>query len=389
MVHMIPDQIRSEVRSPAERRLYEMFRAQLSVEWTVFHHVPWQIRDLRGDARDGEADFVIVHPEHGILVLEVKGGSIRYDGESGRWYSNTYQIKDPFDQVRDCMYSLLRVLQEQPYWHSRWVTIGYAVAFPDVVVAQHMLRPDAPRNIILDMNQARNVTQWLIDVLRYYRRQERGGEVLGQFGIKELVRLLSPSITLRPLLKNEIEEEAKVLLEVTQQQYSLLDFLGRHRRVAISGCAGSGKTLLAVEKARRLSQLGFRVLITCFNRNLGEFLRADLDDNTDILVEHFHGLCTKLARQAGLATNKEYGVNQQTYFDSDLPTLLVEAADKLDWHVDAVIVDEGQDFRENWLIALQCLLQDTENGIFYIFYDDNQNLYQPNQKSHWRQHPFH
>ena len=185
---MIPDQIRSEVKSPAERRLYEMFRVQLSDEWTVFHHVPWQVRDLRGGARDGEADFVIAHPEHGLLVLEVKGGNIRYDGEIGRWYSNNYQIKDPFDQVRDCMYSLLRVLQEQPYWHSRWITMGYAVAFPDVIVAQHMLRPDAPRNIIMDMSQARNATQWLIDVLRYYSRQERSDEVLGQFGIKTFSR---------------------------------------------------------------------------------------------------------------------------------------------------------------------------------------------------------
>src|SRR5207247_660554 len=51
----------------------------------------------------------------------------------------------------------------------------------------------------------------------------------------------------------------------------------------------------------------------------------------------------------------------------------------LDWHVDAVIVDEGQDFRENWWLSLQCLLRDSDNGILYIFYDDNQNLYQPNQ----------
>src|SRR5438046_7289622 len=99
MVHIIVDHIGSEVKSPAERRLYEMFRVQLSDEWTVFHHVPWQIRDLQGGARDGEADFVIAHPDQGILILEVKGGNIRYDGATKQWYSNDYEIKDPFDQV--------------------------------------------------------------------------------------------------------------------------------------------------------------------------------------------------------------------------------------------------------------------------------------------------
>ena len=63
MACMIPDQIRSDVKSPAERRLYESFRTQLSDEWKVFHHVPWQIRDLRSGAQDGEADFVIAHPD--------------------------------------------------------------------------------------------------------------------------------------------------------------------------------------------------------------------------------------------------------------------------------------------------------------------------------------
>jgi len=53
----------------------------------------------------------------------------------------------------------------------------------------------------------------------------------------------------------------------------------------------------------------------------------------------------------------------------------VEAADILNWHVDAVIVDEGQDFREEWWLALRYLLNDPDSGIFYVFFDDHQNLY--------------
>lgn len=385
---MIPEQIRSDVKSFAERRLYEAFRAQLSDEWTVFHHVPWQVRDLKGGARDGEADFVIAHPDHGILVLEVKGGNIRYDGTTAQWYSNEHKIKDPFEQAREGKYSLLRLLQEQPYWASHWVSMGYAVAFPDVLITQERLRPDVTREIVMDVNQSRDVLKWLKSVFLYWGGKDGRKGAPGPTGLRELENLLNPSITLKPLLSTAIEEEAQELLRLTQQQFILLDFLGRHRRAAVSGCAGSGKTLLAVEKARRLSQQGFQVLLTCFNRNLAEFLRASISDYPSITVHSFHGLCVELTRQAGLSAKREQTMKESDYYDNVLPACLVEAADKLNWHVDALIVDEGQDFRENWWVSLQYLLNDPDHGIFYIFFDENQNLYRPDHRIPLETAPF-
>ena len=86
-----------------------------------------------------------------MLVIEVKGGRITYDGGAGQWHSNEFSIKDPFEQARGNKYSLLAKLKDLPYWRERWLTIGHAVAFPDVVV-NHDLRLDAPQAIILDAN---------------------------------------------------------------------------------------------------------------------------------------------------------------------------------------------------------------------------------------------
>ncbi len=83
MAKMIPFPIRRDVKSPAERRLYDLFKDQLSADWTIFHNIPWQTRDVRYGAKDGETDFVLAHPDYGILMLEVKGGQVRYDGSSG------------------------------------------------------------------------------------------------------------------------------------------------------------------------------------------------------------------------------------------------------------------------------------------------------------------
>jgi hypothetical protein len=115
MAKMFPDKLRSDIKSDAEKRLYQALKEQLSDQFIVFHSVSWQVQNLNNGARDGETDFVIVCPNLGILILEVKGGTIRYDGEADRWYSNHHPIKDPFKQACESKHSLLSLLKEKPF----------------------------------------------------------------------------------------------------------------------------------------------------------------------------------------------------------------------------------------------------------------------------------
>lgn len=135
--------------------------------------------------------------------------------------------------------------------------------------------------------------------------------------------------------------------------------------------------MLAVEKARRLSQQGFDVLITCFNRNLAQFLTACLEGQERIAVGSFHSICTELVKQARLGLPPAR--NPDEYFRETLPQPMIDALSQLgDRHrFDAIIVDEGQDFHENYWIALEYMLRDQDNGILFVFYDDNQALYNP------------
>lgn len=374
MVRMIPDRLRADTKSHAEQTLYQAFGEQLLAPFVVFHQVPWQHRDLRSGARDGEADFVIAHPDLGILILEVKGGQIQYDGASDRWFSNQHEINDPFRQARESKHSLLSFLKERSFWRNRWITIGDAVAFPDVVVPQGMLRPDAHRACVLDKTDLNDLSGWVQHAFTHFAGQDATRGAPSRQGIDDLRQLLSPSLDLRPLLGVAIAEESQEFIRLTENQFRLLRFIGRERQAAISGCAGSGKTLLAVEKARRLSQQGLKVLLTCYNVNLAEFLRAELSDHPNIHVAHFHGLCEDLARQASIKPSPR-SQRDRAFFDTEAPELLGRAADMLDWRVDALIVDEGQDFQEHWWLALRLLLHDPDHGFFYVFFDDNQNLY--------------
>jgi hypothetical protein len=369
MARMHPDPIRPDTKSNAERRLYEGLAEQLPDDFAIFHSVAWQVRDQQTGVADGETDFVIAHPNAGILILEVKGGRIRYDGPTEQWFSNQYAIKDPFKQGRTAKYSLLDKLKEIPYWRNRWITVGYAVAFPDVDVKQD-LRLDALRELILDATDMTSLKTWIERAMEYLRGRRPDDSPLSRVGVEELERLLSPSWELQSLLSTEIAEEEQEIVQLTEEQFVMLDFLARHRRVAISGCAGSGKTTLAYEKARRLADQNFDVLLTCFNKALAEFLSAE-NALPNLEIANFHHLADEFVQRAGLPT----GPYNSEYFDEILPERLMEAIDILGQQFDAIIVDEGQDFKDNWWIPLQCLLHQPSSGILYVFFDDNQNIY--------------
>jgi superfamily I DNA/RNA helicase len=180
-------------------------------------------------------------------------------------------------------------------------------------------------------------------------------------------------------------QEHEQLIRLTKQRYMILDVLNRHRRAAISGCAGSGKTMLAVEKATRLARQGFRVLLTCFNRHLAADLRARLKPSPGLDIANFHALCYDLAQRTGMLPVKK---DNDTFFNRQLPEALMDAADALDVRYDAIVVDEGQDFRDEWWIPLQTLLHDPDGGILYIFFDNNQRLYVPSGSFPIQQPPY-
>lgn len=377
MARMYPNQCDSSTRSSAERRLYDAFRERLDDSYIVFHHVAWLSLDRRKQPRDGEADFVLVHPKRGILILEVKGGGIRRIPRANTWITIDAQgyeevIRNPVEQAKDSKFTLLTQLRTML---SRYITIGHAVAFPDIIVTATHLGTDLPREIILDAINMVDIATWVEQTFAYWNGTGLAEEGQpGTEGVQALISLLGKQWELRPALWGQFVAEDEQLVRLTEEQYSVLDGLNRHRRMVISGFAGSGKTMIAVEKATRLAQQGFRVLLVCYNRFLARDLQQRLQKQERLSIHTFHELCVTLVEQAGIRFQEEV-MRAANWYDQILPNALLEALDHLEMRFDAIIVDEGQDFLEGWWTPLQLLLQDPDQDVFYILYDDNQCIY--------------
>lgn len=380
MAYMYPERLSQWVlndpKRSAERKVYDALSV-LSKKYLVFYSVSWQSRDPKLGVKDGEADFVVVHPDQGILILEVKGGEISYKADTEEWFSKDrygvlHEIKDPVEQARKSRYELLAKLQDLPEWGTRWSTIGHAVVFPDIVLKEASFKPDLSADIVIDHKKLADIGSALDQVFAYYRADYSNGGALGYERLEMVTNLLGRSFELRTPLGVDLDYEENQLVQLTEQQMRILGFLGRRRRAAIKGCAGSGKTMLAVEKATRLANQGFDVLLTCFNYALARDLQNRVPENVTVL--HFHGLCREMANEVGFGITSY--ANEEEYYSKVLPEALLEAAEKTGPMYDAIVIDEGQDFQENWLAILSLLLRDEKTGIFFVFFDDNQNLYQ-------------
>jgi AAA domain len=377
MARMIPESCDETTESPAERRLFERIRDTTGDELVAFHSVAWLVR-ARGRPRQGEADFVLAHPEYGAVAVEVKGGGIRYDATTGKWCSagrdREVFIKDPARQAQNAMFRLRDLMTRSARGGGQGVALGSAVCFPDTRVDARSLRVDLPREIVIDHRDLRKLEARLDALFRYWY-DAKDDQPLGADGIERLERLLANSFQLRAPLGYEYEEEERELLRLTEQQYRVLDMLARHTRVAIAGCAGSGKTFLAAEKARRLAEQGFRVLLVCFNRFLAEHLRQGVADVDEIDAFSYDALALSIVREAGADFPAEPPEGDQGEYWRSLRHAFADCVEVAAGRYGALIVDEAQDFQEDWWLPLQLMLEDPDRSPLYVFFDDNQRIF--------------
>ncbi|MEN8114793.1 MAG: NERD domain-containing protein [Actinomycetota bacterium] len=353
----------------SERATWRALESLLK-SWRVFHSVAWQV-PKRSRMFDGEADFVLIHPKHGMIVLEVKGGLLdvrggtwlQRDASGGSWHELP---RSPYEQAKGAMYDL-RAYLERAVPGLGELPATRAVVLP---AASHPgeLGPDMPIEMTIAKDNLRDMES-AIDRLLAYSRIEAD---LKKDQVEGITNLLAPTVRFRTTVGTELGTTEQKLLDLTGEQVRVLDLLRRHRRAFITGGAGTGKTVLAIERAGRLSSEGARVLLTCFNRPLGDYLAERAEEMPGVTAQSFHAFARRLFNEADIEIATRVS---EEWFNENVPDLLMTAIERTGIQFDAIVIDEGQDFLPRWFMALQMMLEDPDEGPFYVFADPNQAIY--------------
>ena len=363
-----------------ERLVYNAM-AQLPPDWVVFHSCK---EDYREDNRyvHYEADFVVLIPERGLTVIEVKDWpQVRI--ENGRWQSRQHDdaawkahVHNPLEQANIAMQKIMRSLTRcgcLPRDERRWPEHRHMAILTQATPATENLNNLPFDSLYLCGADALSALQQRIESLFVLNQAER----MSTRRVQKIAEVLAPSVHFQLSIGNYLQEMDMAAANLLDLLPALYESTGGIR---VEGCAGSGKTVMACAEAARLATEAPRdgrhhVLMLCCNHAMAdELLRHPLlaEQSDALLVSTFHDFCISHIL-------KPHNLEHLVYYSGAGDRLPEGALQKLTGlipelpHYDAIFVDEAQDFRKDWWQIIQSLLR--PGGKLYLFADKNQDLY--------------
>ncbi len=366
MARMHPDSDKARVifGSAAEEQFYQAAKTQLGSAWRVFFSCTLsQMED--GGLKDNEMDFVLYHPQYGVVVVEVKGGRIRYENgnfSSMNRHGETFEIKDPFQQALVWKSRFLRFLRKS----NIRVPVSHAVCFPSAAEEEFPETANHAREIIIGRNRIKDLESALKTLVhksqpeQYLRFDDVGAE---------LDRLLIGStFTTKMYLRDYLDSHEHRVKDVESIHETLITPIASSKRLGIEGEAGTGKTMLAVMLAKHFRDAGKSVLVLGSNSLLNLCLQKDLGEG--IAVATYPELAMDFGVNLLIAPQDFTGAKDD-WMQYEAPERLKKAILSVNKKYDVVICDEAQDVQPFWWDAIETLIADR----FYIFFDGSQGLF--------------
>lgn len=386
MAIMIPSVISPEVKSSAERRVFEWFQnASGTEDWIVLHSLGITTHNR---VIYGETDFLVLAPKLGIFALEVKGGRVKRG--NGIWYfTNRYdctttKVRGPFEQARDGIFSIMAAIRKKldlPHKHISGILFGYGVMFPDIEFASSGI--DEEQWQVFDDRDGAAVKEYLLRLSQ--GATEKWESLYGpanssKYPDKEDVRyiasILRGDFDYVVAISAQLRNADDALVALTKEQYRCLDQLDDNPRCLIQGAAGTGKTLLALEEVKKSVASGERVALFCFNANLADWLDAYFADLPDSVCPAFvgtlHSFMLQVIQSTGsIPMHPSDASLVPYYYQSALPAAAMEALKDCPCEFDKIVIDEAQDLiRDNYLNVLDmCLKKGLSRGKWTFFGD--------------------
>lgn len=352
MARMIPATGPKSTDSRREKNIYDLLKQGLSDDFTVIHSLPWLASDVKKiDPKyppTGEIDFLIIHDSLGLLTLEIKGGVQRI--EDGLFiYAKTGKSSDHIQQMRKNMHGLAQALGSN---YGLYLRIGYALVVPDSEFGEDVNIPGltditvAPQqSLLIDRKNmdAPALAARVLELMAFWKKA-LDSKALGAARMARIVETLCPTYDGTPTWGSRVEYDNRIWLRLTEEQSSVVHMVMAQTRMVVTGWPGTGKTLIAIEIARRMIAQGKRVLMLTFNSLLVDYLRKEIGIMAMGKVATWHGFCSDYARRLGEQPEKTDKWLEQGCFE-DLQAAQVQG---LIPEFDVLILDESQTLRPAW-----------------------------------------
>lgn len=362
-----PDEISFAAES--ERVVYNALQTQLPDRIHVYYSVKWQEAESN-ESHSGEGDFIVVHPDLGILVLEVKGGHhIEYSHGVWTLWDNPSSPrplkKSPYQQAEATRYSIVNKFKER-YYSQLYCTHGHAVVFPYYTIPSDMCCETTSNNTI-DQGSMDNLRAKITQIFRSYANGHTPN--VSQETFSRLRELFDGDSSSKASASALCATSKKGLASIASQQDATLSLLYHYPQALIVGSAGTGKTYMAVMKVKEFCQQYENVLYVCFNRLNAHRVASEMANSG------FHAVCTTFHQlMLGIIGQPRFQslIDQSPELEGVLD--IVSAVSTLRY--DAIVVDEAQDFSVEWAFVIRHLLKNESSSPLYVFFDEDQNIFQ-------------
>jgi hypothetical protein len=371
--------------SLSERLVFERLGRELPDEWVVLHSL-----GLPGHETKiwGEADIVVISAL-GVFALEVKGGQVscqdgvwRFGGSDIGGYTKK---EDPWTQAKGTMMAIRERLHAEGY-EFREMLLGYGVVMP--MTRFTTTGAEIVPEVLLDDRSFRQKLNLYISHLQHYWHAEclaKHGRAYGGLTgeqIRRVRQILRPDLETALSLGGYLTGIENRLLQLTNEQVRTSRRMAANPRTIVRGAAGTGKSLIAIERAKSLAEGGARTLYLCFNQLLASHVRGSLQGDpraANLEVRHVHSIYREIIEKGGLlAKLQAEDPDDPDFFPKRFPDLVYESICETPiegW--DALVIDEAQDLlTPEHLDALDLMVRDgLDRGRWHLFLDPMQNLY--------------
>lgn len=393
--------IRERVRG-GERRVFEALARQLEDDYTVWHNIP-----ILGSSR--EPDFVILHPQRGLLILEVKDWKLRtiHDANPMRVELQTERgivaVPHPLSQARAYALDVHRLFEKHPeLCHPEGPHRGKVIVpWGWGAVLSHIERAEVEENDSFQtvFEPAKVLlADDLGDGLDPMAFQER---LWSMFTVQWRPALTLPQLALvRGLLFPELrlgEQKAlpldaaipqlvvrDVLHVMDLQQEAIARTLGEGHRL-IHGPAGSGKTMLLIYRAVQLQAAAKPdkpILVLCYNKALADRIDATLrlkGVGPSVQVRTFHSWARELVRTYQLGRVNHLKGDELFDTVARLACAGIASARVPQGQYTALLIDEAHDLADDWIAAAVKMVDPATKSLL-VLYDDAQSIYQKKRR---------